>query len=279
MSSLLFCSSRRIVTTEPQLPLSGTPSVPSRPPTDQLASTAATVALVMISLAIALGIVWAFRMRQVVNRWQPVVQAQPTVPTFQTMLNHLVSSGDDSIRLADFDSSAESVAALCSVERLRVIRLDGGQLDAAATAAFAQLPHLEQLHLRDVTLDDSGLNAFRPAAHLRVLNLAATDVSADAIRGLNDLPKLRQLRLQVRGGSSDYALAVARLTNLRAVHLIGIAVDNDTLKPIVDLPHLESLYIDDGQVTDAGWVWLFEQKPNLHVHIDQQHHDRDPQKH
>jgi len=32
-------------------------------------------------------------------------------------------------------------------------------------------------------------------------------------------------------------------------------------------------------VTDEGWDWLFQNKSHLHVHIDQKHHDRDPQKH
>ncbi len=231
----------------------------------------------MVSIAIALAIVWAFRMRLTVNRWQPTPVA--TTPSFQAMIDHVVSHGEDAIRLSDFDSSDDSVATLCSLERLRVIRLDGGHLYSNAAAAFAQLPHLQQLHLRDVALDDAALDALRPAAGLRVLNLAGTTVSAAAIGRLAELPKLRQLRLQVAGGGSEYATSVGQLTNLRAVHLIGIAIDDHSLRPVVELPHLESLYIDDGEVTDQGWIWLFEQKPHLHVHIDQQHHDRDPQKH
>jgi hypothetical protein len=45
------------------------------------------------------------------------------------------------------------------------------------------------------------------------------------------------------------------------------------------MPNLQSLYLDDSLVTETGWEWLFEEVPNLHVHVNQQHHDRDPQAH
>lgn len=248
-------------------------------PPQQLASTAALTLLVVVSVAIALVVVWAFRARQVVDRWQPPEIVQPTMPSLQTVLNHVVANAADAVSVTGFDGSPESVALLCSVERLRVVRLDGGRLDAAATRALGSLPHLEQLHLRGVQLDDAALDALQPAANLRVLNLAGSALSAAAIERLQRLPQLRQLRLQIAGGDATYATAVSRLQRLRAVHLIDIAIDNETLKPVAELPHLESLYIDEGQVTDEGWIWLFDQKPQLHVHIDQRHHDRDPQKH
>jgi hypothetical protein len=66
---------------------------------------------------------------------------------------------------------------------------------------------------------------------------------------------------------------------LRAVHLIEIPITDEGLQQIADLPHLESLYLDGAAVTATGWNWLFTNHPDLHIHLDQQHHDIDPNWH
>ena len=77
----------------------------------------------------------------------------------------------------------------------------------------------------------------------------------------------------------DLSRAVATLSPLRVVHLINVPVTDEGLKELSKLPHLESLYLDGPRVTEAGWEWLFENHPELHVHINQRHHDRDPRHH
>lgn len=44
------------------------------------------------------------------------------------------------------------------------------------------------------------------------------------------------------------------------------------------MKQLESFYIDDALVTDDGIAQLLEAIPRLHLHINQQHSDRDPSK-
>src|SRR5690606_2919053 len=105
------------------------------------------------------------------------------------------------------------------------------------------------------------------------------EISPAAIERLAELPQLRQLRLAVPGGDNGFAAAVAAIRTLRSVHLIGIAVTDAGLQELATLPQLQSLYLDDTEISDQGWVWLFENRPGLHVHIDQKHHDRDPQRH
>jgi hypothetical protein len=48
---------------------------------------------------------------------------------------------------------------------------------------------------------------------------------------------------------------------------------------LASLKQLESLYIDGGQISDAGIDELFRQRPDLHVHLNAAHHDRDPHRH
>jgi hypothetical protein len=42
------------------------------------------------------------------------------------------------------------------------------------------------------------------------------------------------------------------------------------------MPGLWSLYLDGAGVSEGAWGGYFEQRPDVHVHVDQVHHDRDP---
>ncbi len=198
---------------------------------------------------------------------------------FAAAISQLVRSGGDTVRLDNFYATDEHIEVLANVERLRVVRIDGGKLTVVAGQRLASMPHLEQLHLRNVELDDTVLQAIAASRSLWLLNLAGADVSPVAIEQLTQMPQLRQLRLAVPDGNNRFAAAVATIDSLRSVHLIGIAVNDEGLQELAQLPALESLYLDDTAITDQGWVWLFENRPQLHVHIDQKHHDRDPQRH
>jgi hypothetical protein len=61
--------------------------------------------------------------------------------------------------------------------------------------------------------------------------------------------------------------------------LINVPIDDQGLAAFYDTQNLQSLYLDDTDVTDAGLVKLLERLPNLHLHINQNHIDRDPNKH
>ncbi len=205
--------------------------------------------------------------------------ARSNEEAFAAALNQLVSSGGDLIRLDHFFATDDHVEVLANVERLRVIRIDGGKLTPAAGRRLAEMPHLEQLHLRNVEFDDAFVQEVSQSRTLWLLNLAAANVSPAAVAQLAQMPQLRQLRLAIPGGDNSYAAAVASIQTLQSVHLIGIAITDEGLQELAQLPALQSLYLDDTDITDEGWVWLFEHRPGLHVHIDQKHHDRDPQRH
>jgi hypothetical protein len=50
------------------------------------------------------------------------------------------------------------------------------------------------------------------------------------------------------------------------------------LAALEPLQNLESLYLDGTRVTNAGIEKFLLAAPEVHLHIDQQHHDRDPRK-
>jgi hypothetical protein len=63
------------------------------------------------------------------------------------------------------------------------------------------------------------------------------------------------------------------------LHLIDVRISDKGLAKLATIPQLESLYLDHAHVTDDGLEALFKERPKLHVHIDQHHHDLDPHSH
>ena len=213
----------------------------------------------------------------------PVVAVTPeqnsAAEPFAATLARVVAAGAEAIRLEAGDVRDAEIETLASVERLRVVRVLGGQLSVNAGRALASMPHLEQLHLRDVELDDETLDALSQSRSLWLLNVVGRGFSHAGIDRLADLRTLRQLRLGLDGGDDRVAEAIARIRTLRSVHLIGSGTTGQGLRALAGLPKLQSLYLDDCKISDEDWTWLFQSHPQLHVHIDQGHHDRDPSRH
>ncbi len=147
--------------------------------------------------------------------------------------------------------------------------------------AVAELQQIEHLRIRHSQISDRGIAALCGGNldRLAILNLPQAQITATGIRHLQRLPSLTNLRL---GGKQidDAAVAeIAQLPKLRSLHLIGPGITGASLRSLAESPKLVSFYLDDCDLPDADWNALFDAKPNLHVHVDQQHHDRDPGKH
>ena len=162
------------------------------------------------------------------------------------------------------------------LERLVAMELGASELTAAGVRKLQTLPNLRRVALRGQVVDDAMLLELCRIPTLRELVLPHTTITDDGLRALQEQPQLTQLVL----GSSRISTAgmqhVAGLKKLRWLHLIDIPLTDAGLDPLAELPQLESLYIDGAQLTDAGIERLLQQRPDIHPHFDQQHHDRDP---
>lgn len=163
--------------------------------------------------------------------------------------------------------------------QLDTVLIDQGIVTGEGLAKIAELPGLQHLRLRLSPITDEDLQPLLQCPELWLINLPHSELTDEGIRSLAELPKLKQLRLGSKKLTDDCCRVITQLEKLRGLHLIGVPVTDDGIKVLVELPHLESLYLDDSAVTDEGWDWVFRNHPQLHVHINQSHHDRDPQSH
>lgn len=183
------------------------------------------------------------------------------------------SNEDSSTYPLGVDAASEPIV------RLDTVLIDQGVVTDVGLAELGRLPDLEHLRLRLSPITDDGIVSLAGCQKLWLLNLPHSRLTIEGIRSLRNFPSLKQLRLGSPKLSGECCRAIAELKSLRGLHLIGIAVTDDGLKMLATLPRLESLYLDDSEVTDIGWKWLFQNHPQLHVHVNQRHHDRDPHAH
>lgn len=165
--------------------------------------------------------------------------------------------------------------------KLLDLLIDRGRLSDSAMTAIGNLKGLEHLRLRLCPISDAGFAAFARGGNpaLRILNVPQSTISAKGIRELAAFTKLVQLRIGGRQLDDAAMEEIASLPSLKMLHLIGPGISDEGLLALAKAPKLTSLYIDDCPLADEAWVKLFGAVPNLHVHVDQLHHDRDPAKH
>jgi hypothetical protein len=188
-----------------------------------------------------------------------------------------VRAGEATRITADQPLSDAEWESLRGLAGLRELVLHAGVADDDRARLLATLPNLERLVLRESPLSDAGFQELARCGRLRDLNVPQAACTPAGIRALATLPRLRSLRL---GGphlvGADIGRAVAELVQLRSLHLIDVPLGDEGLDAIARLPGLWNLYLDGAEVSDEAWTRYFQTHPDVHVHVDQAHHDRDP---
>ena len=188
-----------------------------------------------------------------------------------------VRSGDSDRLVADRPLTDDEWESLRALPGLRELVLAQGVANDRRAEIFATLPRLERLVLRESPLTDQGFRVLATCTALRDLNVPQAACTAEGIRALESLPRLQSLR---RGGSAlagpEVCAAIVGMGGLRSLHLIDVPIGDEGLRILAGLSALGNLYLDGAGVSDEAWSEYFRRHPHVHVHVDQAHHDRDP---
>ena len=185
--------------------------------------------------------------------------------------------------------------ALAALRGLAHLDLQEGVATDAHAARLAGLPRLERLVLRHSPLGDEGFRHLAACRALRILNVPQADCTCAGLEALAALPHLASLRLgsprlvaeadpgSPPGAAAEAGRAVATalvgLRALRALHLIDVPLGDGGLDILSGHEGLRTLYLDGAGISDAAWDRFFARRGDVHVHVDQAHHDRDPNHH
>ncbi len=239
-----------------------------------LAGIALTILLILMTLI--LGIILSGRFAA---DKAPVASQVSGAQLLQESLAAVGRGETTAIRIVDAPLTDADLQRLAGNKIVESLQIDAGEISDSGLDVLTTLPSLHELRLRHSPITDQGLQAIARISSLRYLNLPQSACTPDGITALQSLPVLRGLRLGSSRPSPNFARAIADLTSLRAVHLIDLPINDNGVELLATMPNLESLYLDGAAVTDEGWSWVFRNHPQLHVHINQQHHDNDPRKH
>jgi len=188
-----------------------------------------------------------------------------------------VRAGAASRIVADAPLTAAEWESLRGLGGLRELVLRRGVADDTRAEILATLPGIERLVLRDSPLSDVGFREIARCTRLAHLNVPQAACTAAGVRALRHIPGLRSLRIGGRNfAGREAGAAVAELASLESLHLIDVHLGDDGLAAIAGLPGLRNLYLDGAGISDEAWGRYFQERPDVHVHVDQAHHDRDP---
>jgi hypothetical protein len=110
------------------------------------------------------------------------------------------------------------------------------------------------------------------------LNLPQGQFSDAGLATLTRLPHLELLRFGSPHVTDAGLIHLQALPRLRFLHLIAVPLTDMGLAQIGQFERLESCYLDDIILSDAAVEALIAARPQLHLHLDQEHHDRDPRR-
>lgn len=200
-------------------------------------------------------------------------------PSFAAQLEQVRRGASDRIELTATLVGDAELAKLAEVKSLRELILDAGAVTDDGLASLAGQMRLEHLRLRHSPIGDAGVQHLASLAALRIVNLPHAEFGDDGLAVLPQLPKLELLRFSSpRVTDAGLAqLAEANPPNLKFLHLIDVPITDAGLAHLERIDSLQSLYLDGASVSDEAVGRLLKAKPHLHLHLDQQHHDLDPQ--
>jgi hypothetical protein len=202
-------------------------------------------------------------------------------PSFADQLQAVKTGHSEGIHVTASPISDDDLTAVAGATALRILVIDHSEsrITAAGMRLLKGLPNLEQLRVRGPGADDGSLAQIAAIKSLKILNLPQADFTDAGLERLKELPNLIQLRFGSPKVTDAGMKTIAELPALLRLHLIDIPIGDRGLGTLIQMRQLESLYIDGGEFSDEAVTELFQKRPELHVHLNQQHHDRDPQRH
>jgi hypothetical protein len=205
----------------------------------------------------------------------------PTEPTLSHQLDLVRAGKSDLIQVEKQVISDGDLALLADARSLRVLLIDNDEslITAAGLKHIAALPKLVHLRLRGAGIDDAALAEIAKLSTLEILNLPQGEFTDEGLVALKSLPELVQFRFHSPNVTDDGLKTLAQFPALKRLHLIDVPLTDAGLKTLAGMENLESLYIDGGHFSDEALDELFAKRPQLHLHLNQEHHDRDPHKH
>ena len=196
----------------------------------------------------------------------------------QVINDALTNPAETTLHLDGLQVTDQDLLLVANNSHITSILIDSSDVSEKGLSPLTSMENLIQLRIRS-RLTDAAIPFIINMKSLQFLNLPQADFTDDGILALSAHPNIELLRIGGKRLSNKSLESIATMSSMSFLHLIAVPIDDQGLPALYDMQHLQSLYLDDTAVTDEGLVKLLEHLPRLHLHINQNHIDRDPNKH
>ncbi len=153
--------------------------------------------------------------------------------------------------------TAEALAELEHLPRLRSVRCENCVIAAEGLAHLSQLTELRELSLQGSSgICDDGMKYLRPLIGLKRLTLSGTEITDDGMKCLRPLTGLKDLRLSGTEITDRGLIHIQGMTELTDLAVINTQITDAGLEHLRHLKKLERLFLGGTRVTDHGLACL-----------------------
>ncbi|HUB26349.1 MAG TPA: hypothetical protein VL992_13045, partial [Tepidisphaeraceae bacterium] len=159
----------------------------------------------------------------------------------------------------------EQVGLLADLPRLQELHLKDATVTEAGLVRLTGLSHLEHLYMPGAAIDDEALRSVARLVHLVDLDLSGTKITDTGMPNLARLPLLESLWLD-NTAISDRAISfILQLKNLHCLSLNATAISNGGLMKLIALHQLGCLWVKASRVTPQGLIRFKQLRPDVDV--------------
>jgi hypothetical protein len=194
---------------------------------------------------------------------------------FEAQLAAVRAGTSDQISLEKQQITDSDLQRLHTDDPLRVFSCDAGVITDAGARKLSGLKSLEEIRLRFSPIGDSGIIDLLELPNLRVLNLPQSELTDQSLSAIAEANRIELLRFHSPHVTDAGLRVLLQSDRLRFLHLIDVGASDALIDDLIQSKQLESFYVDRSAITDSGFTRLFNARPDLHIHIDNAHHDLD----
>lgn len=169
------------------------------------------------------------------------------------------------VHLAGRPFTAEQLAQLNHLPRLRHLDLGATSLTDAAIEGLTELPALDWLSLRDNRISDQALRDFSRFPELRYLELNSTGLTDSALKHLEQHPQLGELHLSQTAVTDAGVATLAAIPKLAVLSLGSTGITDAGLTRLARIKNLSKIWLNKTDTTEAGVKRLQTALPKLTI--------------
>lgn len=152
---------------------------------------------------------------------------------------------------------AKDLQGITGLTRLRSLLFNQTPITAAELELIGKVASLENLDVRNCSLDNKSITYLTGLSKLKALRLSGNeDIDDEAMPNINKLTNLKALMLDFLWVSNDGLTELKDLKKLEEIYLAKTLIDDAALQTLTTFPKLKKIRLAQNQISNEGLAAL-----------------------